>query len=79
MREIMARRKLASFLRENNMTGRLFRICGLVQGVGFRPYVWRLATELGLIGWVRNDGCGVIVTVGGEKVPEFIVRLPLGD
>ena len=58
------------------MTGRLFRICGLVQGVGFRPYVWRLATELGLIGWVRNDGCGVIVTVGGEKVPEFIVRLP---
>jgi hydrogenase maturation protein HypF len=38
------------------MTGRLLRIRGLVQGVGFRPYVWRLANELGLNGWVRNDG-----------------------
>jgi hydrogenase maturation protein HypF len=59
------------------MTGRLLRIRGLVQGVGFRPYVWRLANELGLNGWVRNDGSGVIATVGGEKVPEFIARLAL--
>lgn len=57
------------------MTGRLLRIRGLVQGVGFRPYVWRLATELDLNGWVRNDGRGVIATVEGEKVPEFIARL----
>ena len=40
------------------MSGRQFRIRGLVQGVGFRPYVWRLANELGLSGWVRNDGAG---------------------
>jgi len=59
------------------MTGRLLRIRGLVQGVGIRPYVWRLANELGLNGWVRNDGSGVIATVGGEKVPEFIARLAL--
>jgi hydrogenase maturation protein HypF len=57
------------------MSGRLLRIRGLVQGVGFRPYVWRLASELGLNGWVRNDGAGVIATVDGEKVPEFIARL----
>ncbi len=59
------------------MTGRLFRIRGLVQGVGFRPYVWRLATELGLNGWVRNDGGGVIATVGGKNWPIFKKRLPL--
>ena len=59
------------------MSGRLFRIRGLVQGVGFRPYVWRLATELGLNGWVRNDGSGVIATVGGKNWPIFKKRLPL--
>jgi hydrogenase maturation protein HypF len=59
------------------MIGRLFRIRGLVQGVGFRPYVWRLATELGLNGWVRNDGGGVIATVGGKNWPIFKKRLPL--
>jgi len=58
------------------VNGRLFRVRGLVQGVGFRPYVWRLANELGLSGWVRNDGAGVSVAVVGEKVPEFMARLP---
>jgi hydrogenase maturation protein HypF len=58
------------------MTGRQIRVRGLVQGVGFRPYVWRLANELGLNGWVRNDGSGVTVAVDGEKVPEFLGRLP---
>ena len=59
------------------MTGRLLRIRGLVQGVGFRPYVWRLANELGLTGWVRNDGAGVLAAVAGEEVAQFITRLPL--
>ncbi|MBP5997763.1 MAG: carbamoyltransferase HypF [Azonexus sp.] len=58
------------------MSGKVLRIRGLVQGVGFRPYVWRLASELGLNGWVRNDGAGVTVAVDGEKVPEFMARLP---
>ena len=58
------------------MSGRQIRVRGLVQGVGFRPYVWRLANELGLNGWVRNDGAGVSVAVDGEKVPEFLARLP---
>jgi hydrogenase maturation protein HypF len=59
------------------MSGRQFRIRGLVQGVGFRPYVWRLANELGLSGWVRNDGAGVLVTVNGKNWPKFKSRLPL--
>lgn len=58
------------------MTGRLLRIQGLVQGVGFRPYVWRLANELGLRGWVRNDAAGVVVAISGEKLSIFVERLP---
>ena len=57
------------------MAGRLFRIRGLVQGVGFRPHVWRLAQELGLDGWVRNDGDGVIAAVNGKNWPKFEKRL----
>ncbi len=57
---------------------RRYRISGIVQGVGFRPYVWHLARELGLTGWVRNDAAGVEVLVEGEKglVEEFNHRLP---
>jgi len=65
-----------SWLPDKAMIGRQIRVRGLVQGVGFRPYVWRLANELGLNGWVRNDGAGVSVAVDGEKVPEFMARLP---
>ena len=57
------------------MRGRLLQIHGLVQGVGFRPYVWRLANELGLRGWVRNDASGVTAAVDGENVAIFIERL----
>jgi hydrogenase maturation protein HypF len=43
--------------RDNN--GYRIRVQGLVQGVGFRPFVWRLATEAGLRGRVWNDAAGV--------------------
>jgi hydrogenase maturation protein HypF len=44
------------------------RVEGTVQGVGFRPFVYRLATELGLDGWVLNDSRGVLIEAEGEGV-----------
>ena len=42
-------------------------IAGLVQGIGFRPYVARLAEQEGLTGFVRNDGGTVFLTVTGKE------------
>ena len=49
-----------------------------MQGVGFRPYVYRLASELALGGWVLNDERGVLLEVEGpaEAVEGFMARLP---
>jgi hydrogenase maturation protein HypF len=44
------------------------RVRGRVQGVGFRPAVWRLAQEFGLSGDIRNDAEGVLIHVAGESV-----------
>ena len=54
------------------------RVLGTVQGVGFRPYVFRLATELELGGWILNDERGVLLEVEGspEAVEGFLARLP---
>ncbi|MEA2380760.1 MAG: hydrogenase maturation protein HypF [Solirubrobacteraceae bacterium] len=54
------------------------RVDGTVQGVGFRPYVFRLAEELGLGGFVGNDERGVVLEVEGEAaaVERFLERLP---
>jgi hydrogenase maturation protein HypF len=52
-------------------------IRGAVQGVGFRPFVFRLATDLGLAGWVSNSSHGVIIEVEGDeaRLREFVDRL----
>ena len=52
-------------------------IHGAVQGVGFRPYVYRLATELALAGWVINDTRGVFIEVEGDEtaLARFLERL----
>ena len=54
------------------------RVEGTVQGVGFRPFVYRLAGELRLAGWVLNDERGVLLEVEGDpgSVEHFLRRLP---
>jgi len=56
---------------------RKIQVTGTVQGVGFRPFVFRLAGELGLAGSVRNTAAGVVIEVEGERarVEEFGRRL----
>lgn len=45
---------------------RNFHVSGIVQGVGFRPFVYREANERGLTGWVLNAGDGVEIRVEGD-------------
>ena len=57
--------------------GRAIRVRGLVQGVGFRPTVWRLARECGMAGSVWNDAEGVMIEAWGERddLDRFLDRL----
>lgn len=52
-------------------------IHGLVQGVGFRPYIYKLAQSLALGGWVNNSAHGVTVELEGPRdgLDEFLLRL----
>lgn len=52
-------------------------ISGAVQGVGFRPFIYRLATEMGLTGWVSNSPQGVVIEVEGPKshLDAFLIRV----
>jgi hydrogenase maturation protein HypF len=53
-------------------------IAGIVQGVGFRPFIYRLATENNLTGFITNTEAGVSIEVEGaaEAVAAFLARLP---
>jgi hydrogenase maturation protein HypF len=57
--------------------GRRIEIRGVVQGVGFRPWVYRLATEEGVAGRVCNDAAGVTIDAFGpaEALDDFVDRL----
>jgi len=52
-------------------------IRGIVQGVGFRPFVYNLARQYHLLGYVRNDASGVSIEVEGEKsrIEKFIAKI----
>ncbi|UWX57205.1 carbamoyltransferase HypF [Chlorobaculum sp. MV4-Y] len=51
---------------------RRIEVRGIVQGVGFRPFVWRLAGRFGLAGFIRNASSGVVIEVEGE--PDALER-----
>ena len=62
------------------MAGRVLQridVDGIVQGVGFRPFVYRLACELGIGGNVCNTPSGVTITAAGDKdsLASFVMRL----
>ncbi len=53
-------------------------VCGVVQGIGFRPYIWRQAKRFGLNGRVSNTPSGVTIRVEGtpESLEQFVATLP---
>ena len=57
---------LSGDLRADATMAMEIRIRGLVQGVGFRPTVWRVATGLGFAGDVCNDSEGVLIRLAGD-------------
>jgi hydrogenase maturation protein HypF len=56
---------------------RQIEVSGIVQGVGFRPYVYRLARERQLAGQISNTPSGVSIEIQGspEKIDDFVVKL----
>lgn len=62
-----------------SMMRRRIRVRGIVQGVGFRPYIYRLAKMHGLTGWVLNDSEGVLIEVQGslEQLKAFAAELTI--
>ncbi len=60
-----------------HMLAESIRITGIVQGVGFRPTVWRLAQQAGITGKVLNDGQGVLIHAWGQlqALEQFVATL----
>jgi hydrogenase maturation protein HypF len=67
----------ATLVRRAGRGAVLVRVNGVAQGVGFRPFVHRLALQHGLVGWVRNSSGCVEVHAEGERaqIARFLVRL----
>ena len=58
---------------------RAFRVSGIVQGVGYRPFVYRLAEEYALSGWVLNDSAGVGIEAEGTAAALDAFAVALAD
>ncbi len=77
MNRILTERKKK---RQKEKSKRLFiHITGIVQGVGFRPFIYSLATRFSLSGFVLNDTSGVKIEVEGEgkKTADFLEHITL--
>src|SRR5271165_2339216 len=61
------------------MVRKAIEVFGIVQGVGFRPYIYRLANQRQLAGSVCNTAAGVSIEVQGPPtaVDDFLARLPI--
>ncbi|MDQ3858130.1 MAG: carbamoyltransferase HypF, partial [Actinomycetota bacterium] len=61
------------------MERRRYRVTGVVQGVGFRPFVYGLASRYSLGGYVLNDGEGVVIEAEGDPATLDSFAAALGD
>ena len=62
-------------LQDKNIRAKII-VKGIVQGVGFRPFVYNLAKSLNLKGYVLNSSKGVTIEIEGDNISDFIDRLP---
>src|SRR5580692_1218454 len=69
---------MASDASGNGVVRKSINVTGFVQGVGFRPFVYRLANECNLVGCIANTPAGVSIEVQGPAaaVESFLTRLP---
>ena len=49
----------------DKIIGKKIHITGIVQGVGFRPFIYSLASKLDIRGWVKNTSSGVVIHAEG--------------
>lgn len=61
----------------NNEVGYTVKIHGIVQGIGFRPYIYKKARELDIKGWVSNCDSSVIINAEGmrKKIEQFLIEI----
>lgn len=64
-------------MEKNELTGKSIHIQGIVQGVGFRPFIYSLAQKYHITGWVRNSTAGVDIVANGStgEVTNFITDI----
>src|SRR3954463_6802682 len=80
MRAYRSRRRHSVAMHTVTVERRRVRVRGRVHNVGFRPFVYGLAVELGLSGWVLRDAAGVVGDAQGPAVaPRALVRRVVTD